>query len=123
MRTDGGSQGVGSTEHGTTSLDGIKTFEDNGYDGAGGHVLDQAREEGLVGKISVVYVGHVRVLDTMTNRDQRSYLRFRRCSSVGWTNLRATILNPRSSKRAMILPTSPRWTPSGYKRDDKKQEN
>ncbi len=53
--TDGRSQGVGGTKHSTASLDGIETLEDNSNNGTRSHVLDQTREERLVGKISIVY--------------------------------------------------------------------
>lgn len=54
MRTNRGSQRVGGTQHGTSSLDCIKAFKNDGNDGARGHVFNQSREEGFVGKISVV---------------------------------------------------------------------
>lgn len=52
--TDGGLEGVGSTEHDAAGLDGVKSLPDHGDDGAGGHVLDQAGEEGLALEIGVV---------------------------------------------------------------------
>ena len=53
-RTRGGGERVGSTEHGTTGLDGIQSLPDHGDDGTSGHVLDQAGEEGLALEILVV---------------------------------------------------------------------
>ena len=47
-------QGVGSTEHDTTSLDGIQALPDHGNNGSRGHILDQTREKGLSLKISVI---------------------------------------------------------------------
>lgn len=55
VRTDGRCQGVGGTEHDTASLDSIKSLPDHANNRAGGHVLDQTREEGLSLEISVVY--------------------------------------------------------------------
>ena len=33
---------------------------------------------------------------------------------MAWTSLRAVSLKPRDSNLLMMLPTSPRWTPSGW---------
>jgi len=57
VTTDGarsGGEGVGGTENVTTSLDSVEAFPDHTNDGAGVHVLDQPREEGLASEISVV---------------------------------------------------------------------
>lgn len=54
MRTNRGLQRVSRTQHDTSSLDRIKAFKNDGDDGARGHVLDQSREEGLVGEIGIV---------------------------------------------------------------------
>jgi len=51
---DGGGKGVGGAKHGTASLDSIKTLPNHGDDGAGGHILDQAREERLAFEISIM---------------------------------------------------------------------
>jgi hypothetical protein len=53
-RTRSGRQRVGGTEHGTAGLDGLETLPNHGDDGAGRHVLDEAREEGLVAEVVVV---------------------------------------------------------------------
>lgn len=53
-RTRGGREGVGGTKHGAASLDRVETLPDHGDDGAGGHVLDEAGEEGLALEVSVV---------------------------------------------------------------------
>lgn len=45
---------VGSTEHDSTSLDGVKTFPDHADNRAGHHVLNETREEGLLGEVRVV---------------------------------------------------------------------
>ena len=47
-------EGVGGAKHRTASLDGIETLPDHSDDGAGSHVLDEAREEGLAFEVSVV---------------------------------------------------------------------
>ena len=52
--TRSGGKGVGRTEHSAASLDSIKTLPDHADDGAGGHVLDEAREEGLALEVGVV---------------------------------------------------------------------
>jgi len=52
--TGGRGQGVGSTQHDTASLDSVETFPDGGNNGSRGHVLDEAREEGLALKVLVV---------------------------------------------------------------------
>ena len=44
--------------------------------------------------------------------------RFWRCSGVAWTSFMAISLKPRCSKREMMFPTRPRWTPSGYRVHD-----
>jgi hypothetical protein len=51
---NGGGEGVGGTEHGTPGLDGVETFPDHADDGARGHVLDEAGEEGLASEVGVV---------------------------------------------------------------------
>ena len=48
-------EGVRRAEHGTASLDGVKTLPDHRNHGARCHVLDQAGEEGLALEVSVVY--------------------------------------------------------------------
>ncbi len=57
VRTNGRLEGVGGAEHNTAGLDGVKSLPDHGDDGAGGHVLDEAGEEGLALEIGVV-CGH-----------------------------------------------------------------
>jgi len=52
--TWGRGEGVGGTKHGTTGLDGVQTLPDHRDDGAGGHILDQAGEEGFLLQILVV---------------------------------------------------------------------
>ena len=103
---------VGRAEHGAASLDGIETLPDHANDGAGGHVLDEAGEEGLALEVSVVYIvsrsGYTAGVGLRLNN-----IRFSRCSGVAWTSLRAMSLKPRFSKREMMSPTMPRWTPSG----------
>lgn len=49
-----GSQGVGGTEDGAASLDDVLTLPDGGDNGAGAHVLEQTREEGLLLQVGVV---------------------------------------------------------------------
>ena len=53
-RTRSGGQGVGSAKHNAASLDGIEALPHHGNDGARGHVLDEAREEGLALQVSIV---------------------------------------------------------------------
>ena len=53
-RTRSRREGVGRAEHDTASLHGIKALPDHGNDGARGHVLDEAGEEGLALEVSVV---------------------------------------------------------------------
>jgi hypothetical protein len=53
--TGGRLKRFGSTEHGTTSLDSIKTLPDHTDNRTRGHVGYKAREEGLVAEISVIY--------------------------------------------------------------------
>jgi hypothetical protein len=65
-RTRGRRKRVGRAEHGAASLNGVKTLPDHGNNGTRSHVLDEAREEGLAVKISVVY---------QNVRDQRSRTR------------------------------------------------
>jgi len=47
-------EGSSFTEHLSASSDGISTFPNHGNNGAGSDVLDEATEEGLGGKISIV---------------------------------------------------------------------
>lgn len=54
LRTGGGGEGVGSTKHDAAGLDGVEALPDHGDDGAGGHVLDEAGEEGLALEVGVV---------------------------------------------------------------------
>lgn len=57
VTTDGaglGSERVGGAEEGAAGLDGVTALPDHGADGAGGHVGDEAREEGLAGQVGVV---------------------------------------------------------------------
>ena len=54
LRTGGGGEGVGSTKHDAAGLDGVEALPDHGDDGAGGHVLNEAREEGLALEVGVV---------------------------------------------------------------------
>ena len=54
VRTGSRGKRVSSAEHDTAGLDGIETLPDHGDDGARGHVLDEAREEGLALEVSVV---------------------------------------------------------------------
>jgi hypothetical protein len=57
VTTDGsglGSEGVGGTEDLAAGLDGITALPDHGADGAGAHVGDESREEGLLGEVLVV---------------------------------------------------------------------
>ena len=49
------SEGVGRTEHGTASFDGVETLDDECNYGSRGHVLDESWEEGLVLEIGVVW--------------------------------------------------------------------
>ena len=53
--TRSGGKRIGSTKHGTASLDSVKTLPDHGDDRARSHVLDQTREERLAFEIGVVY--------------------------------------------------------------------
>ena len=50
----GGGKGVGGTEDGAASLDGVTTLPDHGADGARQHVLDQTGEEGLALEVGIV---------------------------------------------------------------------
>lgn len=50
----GGGKRVGGTEDDTAGLDGVTALPDHGADGAGGHVGDETREEGLAGEVGVV---------------------------------------------------------------------
>lgn len=52
--TDWGLQGVGCAEHDTAGLDCVESLPHHGDDGTRGHVLDQAREEGLALEIGVI---------------------------------------------------------------------
>lgn len=54
--TDRGLEGVGSTEHDATGLDGVESLPDHADDGAGCHVLDQTGEERLALEIGIVCV-------------------------------------------------------------------
>jgi len=57
VTTDGaglGVEGLGSTEHLAAGEDGVVTLPDHSADGAGGHVLDETREESLAGEVSVM---------------------------------------------------------------------
>ena len=57
VTTDGsglGGEGVGGTEDLAAGLDGITALPDHGADGAGAHVGDESREEGLLGEVLVV---------------------------------------------------------------------
>ena len=49
-----GLERVGRAEHSAASLDSVKALPDHADDGAGSHVLDEAREEGLALEVSVV---------------------------------------------------------------------
>ena len=53
-RTRSGRERVGRAEHDTASLHGVKALPDHGDDGASGHVLDKAGEEGFALEVSVV---------------------------------------------------------------------
>jgi hypothetical protein len=55
-RTRGGSKRVGGTKHRAASFHCVKPLPDHCDNGAGGHVLDESREERLVAEIGVVYV-------------------------------------------------------------------
>ena len=66
--TGSGRERVGSTEHGTTGLDSIETFNDHSYNGSREHIFDEAWEEWLAGKILVVYK------DMGTQRTDRGHL-------------------------------------------------
>lgn len=50
-----GSERVGSPKHGTTGLDSIETFNHHSDYGSREHILDEAGEERLAGKVLVVY--------------------------------------------------------------------
>jgi len=52
--TRGRGEGVGGSEEDTAGLDGVAALPDHGADGAGGHVGDEAGEEGLAGEVGVV---------------------------------------------------------------------
>jgi hypothetical protein len=52
--TGGGLQGVGSTQDGSTGLDGVQTLPNHTDDGARVHVLDESGEEGLLLQVLVV---------------------------------------------------------------------
>ena len=54
---------VGLSQHNTASLYSVQTLPDHSYDGAGGHVLHQTGEEGLLGEVGVVVfqMGHRRL--------------------------------------------------------------
>ena len=89
----------------------------HGADRARGHVLDEAREERALLQVLVVLFQESLVSLAKTGRK-----RFESCrnnhahhahSRPTWRNFRATSLNPLRSKRPMISPTRPRWTPSG----------
>mmetsp|Transcript_22436 Transcript_22436/g.27633 ORF Transcript_22436/g.27633 Transcript_22436/m.27633 type:complete len:203 (+) Transcript_22436:79-687(+) len=57
VTADGAGLGVlrlGGTEHLAAGEDGVVTLPDHGADGAGSHVLDEASEEALAGKVGVV---------------------------------------------------------------------
>jgi len=45
---------VGSTEHDTTSLDSVETFDNESDDWTGSHIPDKTREEWLAAKIGIV---------------------------------------------------------------------
>lgn len=123
---------VGSTEHDSTSLDGVKTFPDHADNRAGHHcgtsvqtqrdqanqltVLNETREEGLLGEVRVVLL-EVFLQSSKTiikigplDRGKGDF------TLEGVWSLRATSLKPRFSNRPIISPTRPRWTPSGLKR-------
>ena len=57
-RTRGGRERVGGAEHGAAGLDGVKALPDHRDNGAGGHVLDEAREERLAREVAVVCADH-----------------------------------------------------------------
>lgn len=52
--TRSGCERVCCTKDRTTSLDGVKTLEDDTNNRTGGHVLDETGEEGLALEVSVV---------------------------------------------------------------------
>ena len=54
--TGGGGKGVGSTQHGTTSLNGVKALPDHRHDRTRSHVLDKAREERFALQVLVVFI-------------------------------------------------------------------
>ena len=54
-RTGSGRERVRGTEHGTTGFDSIETFNNYSDYGPREHILDEAGEEGLAGKVLVVY--------------------------------------------------------------------
>jgi len=53
--TGSGCERVSSTEHDTTGFDSIETFNNYSDYGPREHILDEAGEEGLAGKVFVVY--------------------------------------------------------------------
>lgn len=55
LLTDRRGEGVGSTEHDSASLDGIKTLPDHTDNGARGHVFDEAGEESLAFEVGIIY--------------------------------------------------------------------
>jgi hypothetical protein len=57
MRTRRGGERVRRAQHDTAGLDGIKTLNHKGDNGASSHVTDKTREEGLILEIGVVYTG------------------------------------------------------------------
>lgn len=62
VTTDGArgrGEGVGGTEKGAAGLDGVLTLPDGGNDRARHHVLEQAREEGLLLQVTVVVAEEV----------------------------------------------------------------
>lgn len=103
-------QRVGGAEHGTASLDSVQALPNHADNGARGHVSHETGEEGLANVLSIVYR---RVSRSRRSKADMWYIRFSRCSGVAWTSFMATNLNPRCSNLEMMLPTSPRWTPSG----------
>ena len=61
---------VGLSQHNTASLYSVQTLPDHSYDGAGGHVLHQTGEEGLLGEVGVVVfqMGHRRLENKILTR-------------------------------------------------------
>lgn len=81
--TRGGLQGVGSTQDGSTSLDGVQTFPNHTDNGAGVHVLDQAGEEGLFLQVLVVLLQVLLTRGAHLQADELFKNRGTRVSSAG----------------------------------------